>query len=253
MLFDGFLAFACPVRVDTPDVVKALRASSHTVMMATGDSALTALHVANDVGIAEGGLAKALMLAVERDASSGEERLEWVCAETDEKTNRPTSRTPYASDGTIPELAKRFSLCVTGEALNAAARVDGVSLGKDSGREDKRGLGGGKGGLWDSLDRWYFRAHEPGRRGARPEAAQAAGTAHVHVRRRRERRRRAQAGARRRRPAQRLRRRQHEERAGGGKRGRGRGGEEARRRRGPPRARRADAAKAETYGRNKIA
>ena len=152
MVFDGFLAFACPVRVDTPDVVKALRASSHTVMMATGDSALTALHVANDVGIAEGGLAKALMLAVDKDASSGEERLEWVCAETDEKTNRPTSRTPYASDGTIPELAKRFSLCVTGEALNAAARVDGVSLGKDSGREDKRGLGGGKGGLWDYLD-----------------------------------------------------------------------------------------------------
>ena len=44
--------------------------------VATGDSALTALHVANEVGIAEGGLKGALMLVVgESDA-----RLHWASA-----------------------------------------------------------------------------------------------------------------------------------------------------------------------------
>ena len=74
--FDGFLAFACPVRTDTPDVIKALLASSHTVMMATGDSALTALHVANEVGIAQGGLERAMML-VAKSESSNIGDLEW--------------------------------------------------------------------------------------------------------------------------------------------------------------------------------
>ena len=72
LIFDGFLAFACATRVDTADVVQALKASAHSVMMATGDSALTALHVANEVGIAAGGLENGLMLArVESGRSSG--------------------------------------------------------------------------------------------------------------------------------------------------------------------------------------
>jgi cation-transporting ATPase 13A1 len=178
--FDGFLAFACPVRTDTPEVIQALRASSHVVMMATGDSALTALHVANEVGIAEGGLEHALMLvpsspplaapiapspsspsslppADDVSTSAGHEHLgggglEWVSAKTDEKTNLPILTLPYHADGSIPALAKKYSLCVTGSSLNAAAALDGVSLGKDSGSKDRRGLGGGNGGLWDYLD-----------------------------------------------------------------------------------------------------
>lgn len=155
--FDGFLAFACPVRTDTPEVIKALRASSHNVMMATGDSALTALHVANEVGIAEGGLEQAMMLVAksttENSTSDADaDALEWVSAKTDDKTNKPIKTLPYKADGSIPALAKEYSLCVTGSSLNAAATLDGVSLGKDSGSKDKRGLGGGNGGLWDYLD-----------------------------------------------------------------------------------------------------
>ena len=149
LTFDGFLAFACPVRNDTPDVIKALRASSHTVMMATGDSALTALHVANEVHIAEGGLERAMMLVKDED-----DGLEWVSAKTDENTGEPTHRQPYKSDGSIPDLAKKYSLCVTGGSLNAAAAIDGVSLGKESLMKDNKrtGRGGGGGGLWDYLD-----------------------------------------------------------------------------------------------------
>ena len=139
LIFDGFLAFACATRVDTPDVVRALKASSHSVMMATGDSALTALHVANEVGIACGGLENALMLAPMDDADgarAGEgPRLAWISAKTDPATEKPTRVVPYAADGTsIPTLAKTHSLCVTGETLNLATRTEE------------------SGGLWDFLD-----------------------------------------------------------------------------------------------------
>ena len=136
LIFDGFLAFACAVRVDTPDVVRALQASAHSVMMATGDSALTALHVANEVGIARGGLENGLMLATLDDGAAEEEpRLAWISAKTDPATEKPLRVIPYAADGvSIPTLAKTYSLCVTGETLNLATRSE------DSG------------GLWDFLD-----------------------------------------------------------------------------------------------------
>ncbi|EEH54606.1 p-type ATPase superfamily [Micromonas pusilla CCMP1545] len=141
LTFDGFLAFACPVRTDTPDVVKALKASSHTVMMATGDSAMTALHVANEVHIASGGLERALTLVASGGGGGGDDgdgaapTLRWVSAKTDDATNEPIREIPYAADGSIPALAKDYCLCVTGAALNAAA-----------------GVGRGNGGLWDYLD-----------------------------------------------------------------------------------------------------
>ena len=143
LIFDGFLAFACAIRVDTPDVVAALKASAHSVMMATGDSALTALHVANEVGIARGGLENGLMLAVVRAEEdddgaaneSSEPKLAWVSAKTDPATEKPTRVVPYVADGvSIPTLAKTYSLCVTGETLNLATKS------------------GAAGGLWDFLD-----------------------------------------------------------------------------------------------------
>ena len=117
--------------------------------MATGDSALTALPVANEVHIAEGGLERAMMLVKDED-----DGLEWVSAKTDEDTGEPVHRQPYRADGSIPDLAKKYSLCVTGSSLNAAAAIDGVSLGKESLMKDNKrtGRGGGHGGLWDYLD-----------------------------------------------------------------------------------------------------
>ena len=157
LVFDGFLAFACAIRVDTPDVVKALLASSHTVMMATGDATLTGLHVANEVGIARGGLEGALMLVLSHDGTVGRAdqsdttaadtksadttnspvnpKLKWVSAKTDLGTEAPMLEIPYVCDGkSIVNLSKQYSLCVTGETLNAALAED-----RD-------------GGLWDFLD-----------------------------------------------------------------------------------------------------
>ena len=52
LIFAGFLVFACPHKPDSKDTIVQLRASSHAVMMITGDHVLTACAVARDLLIA---------------------------------------------------------------------------------------------------------------------------------------------------------------------------------------------------------
>ena len=131
--FAGFLAFACRVRTDSEEVINALTASSNRVMMATGDATLTAVHVGNEVGIAKGGLAGAAVLELEQKTSG----LRWVSAKRDKDGNVQVIGS--YKDSSIPELAKKYSLCVTGESLNAASLSASVSGNRES-------------ELWDYLD-----------------------------------------------------------------------------------------------------
>ena len=125
LVFDGFFAFACKVRADSAEIIHALQASSNNVMMATGDATLTALHVGNEVGISRGGLDGALILA--RDQL---DKLEWQSARVDAHM-KPMKVFPY-EETSIRELAKEYSLCVTGKSLNGALTASGT--------------------LWDNLD-----------------------------------------------------------------------------------------------------
>ncbi len=125
LVFDGFFAFACKVRADSAEIIHALKSSSNNVMMATGDATLTALHVGNDVGIASGGLDGALVLALDSSRT-----LEWQSARADEN-GKSIKIIPYETTS-IPELADKYSLCVTGKSLNAALTAPGT--------------------LWDNLD-----------------------------------------------------------------------------------------------------
>ena len=129
--FAGFLAFACRVRTDSEEVINALIASSNRVMMATGDATLTALHVGNEVGIAKGGLAGAVVLELDNGS------LRWVSAKRDK--NGGIQVIGSYKDLSIPELAKKYSLCVTGESLNAASYATGSGSSSES-------------ELWDYLD-----------------------------------------------------------------------------------------------------
>jgi len=52
LIFAGFLVFACPHKPDSLDTIIQLKASSHAVMMITGDHVLTACAVARDLHIA---------------------------------------------------------------------------------------------------------------------------------------------------------------------------------------------------------
>ena len=136
LVFDGFFAFACKVRADSAEIIHALKSSSNNVMMATGDATLTALHVGNDVGIASGGLDGALVLALDSSRT-----LEWQSARADEN-GKPIKIIPYETTS-IPELADKYSLCVTGKSLNAALTAPNA-MGQSRSSE-------------------YLRSHVPGR------------------------------------------------------------------------------------------
>lgn len=62
--FGGFLVLGCPMKPDAPYVVRELRDSSHAVAMITGDSVLTAAHVARQVGMVDHPPSRTLVLAL---------------------------------------------------------------------------------------------------------------------------------------------------------------------------------------------
>ena len=113
--FAGFVSFRCAVRSDTAEIVAKLQASSHSVVMVTGDAMLTAVFVAREIGIiAEKPAAGVLILNHEGDAG-----LVWRNAITDEHVG------PYEHGSSISKLhADGFALCVSGPAIIAAEAVD---------------------------------------------------------------------------------------------------------------------------------
>ena len=139
--FAGFLAFACRVRTDSEEVINALVASSNRVMMATGDATLTALHVGNEVGIAKGGLAGAAVLELEQSNNKSGGSLRWVSAKRDKDGGIQVIGS--YKDLSIPQLAQKYSLCVTGESLNAASYAATTTTESGTSSESE---------LWDYLD-----------------------------------------------------------------------------------------------------
>lgn len=139
--FAGFLAFACRVRTDSEEVINALIASSNRVMMATGDATLTALHVGNEVGIAKGGLAGAAVLELEQTNNKTGGSLRWVSAKRDKDGGIQVIGS--YKDLSIPQLAQKYSLCVTGESLNAASYAATTTTESGTSSESV---------LWDYLD-----------------------------------------------------------------------------------------------------
>jgi cation-transporting ATPase 13A1 len=80
--FVAFVAFSCLVRRDTSSSIRELQNGSHRVIMVTGDSPLTSIHVAKQVGIirqqSNADAGRSLLLQVNRDTNA----LEWVSAHT---------------------------------------------------------------------------------------------------------------------------------------------------------------------------
>lgn len=129
LFFVGFIAFECKARNDSGLVLGALRESDHTVAMLTGDAPLTALHIARTCGIVDAekpGLQLRFCSGHGFQESEGgspggspsgsprEMRVEWVVA-TGEKRGDVV---PLACN--LLELAKKYSLIATGQALDAA-------------------------------------------------------------------------------------------------------------------------------------
>eukprot|EP00752_Nemacystus_decipiens_P010629 g9467.t1 len=117
LCFAGFVAFSCRVRKDTRAVVLQLREGAHSVAMVTGDAILTALHVANEVGITLRNSSKSasplptliLNFLDERDGGG----FAWTSYETGEAVN------PFRPEH-VEILSLTHSLAVTGKVLAAA-------------------------------------------------------------------------------------------------------------------------------------
>lgn len=145
LLFAGFLVFDCDLKADSKSVVRELLNSDHRVIMITGDSAYTAADVALKLGMTRSGAESGLLILESRDESSatpnnGNQILFWKKAlgsvtgkgatKSFEKMVKE-AEVEFAFDPSkeaLKELARKYSLCVTGTALTALS----ASLCKES-------------------------------------------------------------------------------------------------------------------------
>ena len=131
----GFIAFECKSRADSAVVVRALRDSNHMVAMATGDNALTALHVGKAVGICDEGK-DYLVLTVVGGGSGGEDvdvdgapvtsssevaSVVWSHVRVGDDESKDDI--PFVASN-IPSLAGEYSLATTEDALDIAGTLD---------------------------------------------------------------------------------------------------------------------------------
>ena len=107
--FAGFASFACETRADSATVIRALAESAQLpCIMVTGDSVLTAVHVARQTGICRSDVEGVLRLCL----SVAGDKYEWH--NIGEKTGETNIKFDASS---VASLAVRFDLVVSGEAL----------------------------------------------------------------------------------------------------------------------------------------
>lgn len=99
--FEGFLVISCPLKQDSKQNIQCLLDSSHYVTMLTGDSPLTACHVAKELKISQN---KQLVLAQARCGN------EWVWQKVGGDVAFPLAD--------WPKLRKQFDLCLTGDGVS---------------------------------------------------------------------------------------------------------------------------------------
>ena len=107
--FAGFLALHCPLKPDAVDALRQLNESSHRCVMITGDNALTAVHIAEEVDI----VTREALILDRAEGSADECALAWRSADAATSVDQDANA----------ELHRRFfdtyDVCVTGPALRA--------------------------------------------------------------------------------------------------------------------------------------
>ncbi|KAI8323143.1 hypothetical protein GQ54DRAFT_303580 [Martensiomyces pterosporus] len=121
--FQGFLVFSCPLKPDSADAIKMLNESSHRCVMITGDSPLTASHVAREVGIVDRGV---LIFDAPHSSEVKEGEARTIsCVSIDEAVSFDidTNDAPR-----MKRIMDGWDLCITGSALEL---LEGTMLWKD--------------------------------------------------------------------------------------------------------------------------
>ncbi|PON83998.1 P-type ATPase, subfamily V [Trema orientale] len=111
LTFAGFAVFNCPIRADSATVLSELKASSHDLVMITGDQALTACHVASQVHIVS---KPALILGPRRNG----EGYEWISPDEIE-------RMPF-SEKEVEALSDTHDLCIGGDCMEMLQQTGAV-------------------------------------------------------------------------------------------------------------------------------
>ncbi|CAN0914021.1 Probable manganese-transporting ATPase PDR2 [Linum grandiflorum] len=110
LTFAGFAVFNCPIRADSATILLELKNSSHDLAMITGDQALTACHVANQVHI----ISKPTLILVK----SRNEGYEWISPDE-------TETVPY-SDKEVEALSETHDLCIGGDCMEMLQQSSAV-------------------------------------------------------------------------------------------------------------------------------
>jgi cation-transporting ATPase 13A1 len=107
LTFAGFLVVSSPIKGDSADAIAKLKASSHHVVMITGDNPLTACHVAQEVGIADSTKRVLSLVADPKSVEAAD------CVWSDD---RGQVVGPFVGAG-LNSLSEKHELCITGTAL----------------------------------------------------------------------------------------------------------------------------------------
>ncbi|KAM8716033.1 hypothetical protein ACLKA7_002990 [Drosophila subpalustris] len=108
LTFAGFVIISCPMKPDSKSVVKELVQSSHKVLMITGDSPLTACHVARELRFTN---KKLVILTPPQEGRT--EHWNWTTVDGD----RTYPLDDTKSSKNIAMLLSTHDLCITGEGL----------------------------------------------------------------------------------------------------------------------------------------
>ncbi|KAJ1988413.1 putative cation-transporting ATPase 1 [Coemansia sp. RSA 1358] len=113
LAFQGFLVFSCPLKEDSVSAIRMLNEASHRCIMITGDSPLTAAHVAREVVIVDRGV---LIFDIESDTESSNSRGPVVTCTSVDETVRFSIDTDDAPR--MQRAMDGWDLCMTGAALD---------------------------------------------------------------------------------------------------------------------------------------
>lgn len=108
LTFAGFLIISCPMKPDSKSVIKELIQSSHKVVMITGDSPLTACHVARELRFTRKKLI--ILTPPEEDRKNN---WSWVSIDGDQSYELDTK----PGSKKLSHLLATHDLCITGEGL----------------------------------------------------------------------------------------------------------------------------------------